>query len=108
MDVVGFNLVLTVDRYAFVIHLPLSKWELYLKNNKYFFRKLKAMDNIDKWYGKNEKYLEKSGNFFVRKKWEPCLLLIGLWLIWLKLTILSLGTTLCYSIISHVLTVRLL
>ena len=32
VGVVGFNFVLlTVDRYTFVIHLPISKWRPYLK-----------------------------------------------------------------------------
>ena len=35
---VGFNLVvLMVDRYAFVIHLPICRWRPYLKDNKYLF-----------------------------------------------------------------------
>ena len=34
LGAVGFNLVLlTVDRYALVKHLPISKWRPYLKNN---------------------------------------------------------------------------
>ena len=37
LGVVGFKLVLlTVDRYAFVIHLPISKLKPYLKNNEFF------------------------------------------------------------------------
>ena len=37
LGVLGFNLVLlTVDRFAFVIHIPISKWRPYLKNIKYF------------------------------------------------------------------------
>ena len=67
LGVVGFNLVLlSGDRYAFVMHLPI------IKLNKYFFRKLKGMDNIHKGVGKCENNLEKSGKFVVRKKWEPC------------------------------------
>ena len=59
LSVVGFNLVLlTVDRYAFVIHIPVSKWRPYLKKIN-IFRKLKGMDNIHKGYGKYKKYMEK-------------------------------------------------
>ena len=64
----GFNLVLlTVDRYAFVVHLPISKWRPYLKNNKSFCRKLKGMDNIHKGYGKCEHTRKSQGNLVSEK-----------------------------------------
>ena len=72
LGVVGFNLVLlTVDRYAFVIHLPLSKWRPYFKNNKYFFRKLKGMENIHKGMENMKSTWKSQGNFLSEKSGNP-------------------------------------
>ena len=70
LGVVGFNLVLlTVDRYTFGIHLPISKWKPYLKND--FFRQLKGMDNIHKGYGNVKSTWKIQGNFLSEKSGNP-------------------------------------
>ena len=68
--VLGFNLVLTLDRYAFAIHLPISKWRPYLKNNifwengKIWTKFIKGMENVKSTW--------KSQRNFLSEKVEPC------------------------------------
>ena len=74
LNVVGFNLkLLTVGRYAFVIHLTISKWRSHLRNNKYFFRQLKGMENVKStWKSQGNLLSEKSGNPY-QLKGQTCL-----------------------------------